>query len=405
MMRLPMVSAFKSRRLHLGVCGSIAAYKAVEIMRLLQKAGIEVSVTLTEAAERFITPLTFASLGADPVYTQMFEQGDETSIFGHLQPGRTAHALLIAPATATTLARIAGGFADDMLSAQVLSFPGPLVIAPAMNPNMWDNAATQENVRRLQARGATFVFPESGAVACGDTGQGKLAEPLAIAFAAAKALVPQDFSGKKVLVTLGPTAEAWDGVRLWTNRSTGKMGAALVAAACLRGAEVHAVAGPGVPALPDGCHRYDVTSAKEMLAAASDIWPQMTHGLFAAAVGDFYPEPFGAEKFKKTDAVDGFSISFKQNPDILATLGQSKGQRGILGFAAESNNLEESARGKLVRKNADIIAGNLIGQEGMGFAASTNTMFVCDKNGREEHWPSLAKDEVAWRLLDWLLTL
>jgi len=399
-------SALTGRRLHLGVCGSVAAYKAVDIMRALQKAGVAVSVTLTEAATRFISPLTFESLGADPVYTRMFGQ-DEGAQFGHLQPGRTAGAMLIAPASATTLSRLAVGLADDMLAAQALAFPGPLVIAPAMNPQMWQNPATQHNVTLLTGRGCTFVYPASGVVACGDTGQGRLAERGEIVLAAAKALLPQDMAGMSILVTLGPTWESWDGVRVWTNRSTGRMGAALVHAAWLRGATVHAVAGPGVPELPGGVQRHDVESAVQMFEAAKALWPGNDAGIFTAAVADFHPAPHDREKFKKQDAATGFALDLLPNPDILATLAASAGaNQKIVGFAAETSGLEAATRDKLRRKKAHLMAGNLVGGPAdSGFAAATNRMFVCDHNGREEECPVMSKEDVAWRLLDWLLTL
>lgn len=398
-------SALQGKRLHIGVCGSVAAYKSIEIMRSLQKMGVQTSVTLTESATRFLAPLTFEALGADPVYTSMFGQ-DDGVLFGHLQPGRTADALLIAPATATTLARLASGLADDMLAAQVLAFPGPVVIAPAMNPHMWSNPATQHNVAVLAGRGMTFVPPDSGLVACGDSGQGKLADSGEIILAAAKALLPQDLAGQTMLVTLGPTREQWDGVRVWTNLSTGRMGAALVYAAYLRGAAVHAVAGPGVPELPASVARHDVQSAADMYAVARKVWPDVRLGIFTAAVADFAPEPYGAQKFKKQDASEGFTLKFLPNPDILASLAQvARPDQRILGFAAETTQLEEAARAKLIRKKAHLIAGNLIGGPDSGFASPTNSVFVCDRAGREEHWPTLSKEDVAWRLLDWLSTL
>lgn len=404
-MPLRPFSVLQGKRLHLGVCGSIAAYKSIEIMRSLQKLGIQVSVTLTESAARFLTPLTFEALGADPVYTAMFGQ-DDGVLFGHLQPGRTADVLLIAPATATTIARIASGMADDMLAAQALAFSGPIVIAPAMNPHMWRNPATQHNIKTLTERGITFVQPDTGLVACGDIGQGKLADSNEIVLAAAQALLPQDLSGQSVLLTLGPTREQWDGVRVWTNLSTGRMGASLVYAAHLRGADVYAVAGPGVPDLPASVHRYDVKSALDMFSAAKPLWPDVRFGIFTAAVADFAPEPFGMDKFKKQDASEGFSVRFLPNPDILASLAQNaRPEQRLLGFAAETQDLEEAARSKLIRKGAHMIAGNLIGGSGSGFASPTNSVFVCDIAGREEHWPTLSKEDVAWRLLDWLLTL
>lgn len=401
---LPAFSALAGRRLHLGVCGSVAAYKSVELMRMLQKRGVGVSVTLTEAAKRFITPLAFASLGADRVDTRMFGE-DSDFPFSHLLPGQCAHAFVIAPATAATLARLASGMADDLLAAQVLAFDGPVVLAPAMNPRMWQNAATRDNVEILRQRGCIFVAPGSGRVACGDEGQGKLAEPLEIALAAAKALLPQDMTGKTVLLTLGPTQEAWDGVRVWTNLSTGRMGAALAYAAYLRGAGVEAVAGPGVPALPENVRRHNVTSARQMFAEAQRLWPHADFGVFTAAVADFAPEPFGAAKFKKADAADDLSISFQKNPDILASLAaQASPAQKILGFAAETENLEESTREKGRRKKASLMAGNLVGVPDSGFAGEANRLFVCDAYGREEHWPVMSKADAAWRLLDWLLS-
>lgn len=397
--------ALKGRRLHLGVCGSIAAYKAVELMRMLQKLGVHCSVTLTESATRFVLPLTFASLGAEPVYTAMFGQ-DDGPAFAHLQPGRAAHAMLIAPATATTIARLAAGLADEILSAQALAFPGPLVIAPAMNPHMFSHPSTRANLRLLSERGCRIVQPASGPVACGDEGAGKLAPLSEIAFAAVQSLVAQDMADKTVLVTLGPTQEPWDSVRVWTNRSSGRMGAALVTAAALRGASVIAVAGPGVPGLPDAVTRIDVVSAKEMYDASLAAWPDCDCGIFTAAVADFSPVPTGGGKFKKADSPDGFSLDFLPNQDILASLAANAAPaQRILGFAAESGNLEQAARTKRERKKAHLLAANDISREDSGFGAATNRMFVVDKNGREEQWPVLSKEEVAWRLLTWLLTL
>ena len=398
-------SALQGRRLHLGVCGSVAAYKAIELMRELQKLGVAVSVTLTESAARFITPLTFESLGAEAVYTRMFGQDDGVR-FGHLAPGQVADAFMIAPATATTLARLASGLADDMLAAQALAFDGPLVLAPAMNPRMWSHPATQHNVSLLRQRGAIIIQPASGQVACGDSGQGKLADLPELVLAGARALLPKDMTGKTVLLTLGPTREQWDGVRVWTNLSTGLMGACLAHAAWLRGAHVHALAGPGVPWLPAGVTRHDVTSARQMFVRAQDLWSQADIGIFTAAVADFYPEPFGAAKFKKSAANDGFDIHFSPNPDILATLAATaQPWQRILGFAAESGNLEEQARDKMRRKKAHMLVGNLISAPDSGFAVPSNRVFVCDISGREENWPTLSKADVAWRLLNWLLTL
>lgn len=398
-------SHYKGKRVHLGVCGSVAAFRAPDLLRWWLKSGLSASVTLTPAARRFVGALTFEALGALPVYTDMFQSDGP---FGHLEPGQTAQAMIIAPTSATTLARLAQGLGDELLACQALAFDGPLVIAPAMNPRMWCNAATQENVEKLRQRGATLVLPDTGGTACGDEGQGRLADLRQIWMASLKALTPQDMAGMKVLLTLGPTREQWDAVRFWSNPSTGSMGAALAVAAWLRGAEVHAVCGPvhGIW-MPGDIARHDVRSAAEMFTAAQDLWPGMDAGLFTAAVADFSPEPHGKEKFKKAGAEAGFSVHFTPNADILKTLAAHRrpdNPQKVLGFAAETvADLPEAVRVKLRGKGADIVAGNRIGQSGAGFGSATNVMAVADAHGREEQWPSLSKADVAWRLCSWLL--
>ena len=398
---------FAGRRLHLGVCGSIACYKALDLLRALHALDIHVSVPLTDGARRFVTPLLFEALGAMPVYGRMFE-GDE--VFDHLEPGQRAQAMLVAPASADALSRLAAGAASDMLSAQALAFDGPLVVAPAMNPRMWRHPATQDNVATLRRRGAEIVVPGCGGTACGDTGQGRLAPVEDLFLAALRALSPQDMAGQRVMLTMGPTRETWDGVRYWTNPSSGTMGAALATAAWLRGAGVTAVCGPGCPDLPAGVERIGVGSAREMFEAASDCWPRMDMGLFCAAVADFSPEPLGPQKFKKEGRQDGFSIRFTANPDILRTLSQQRreGQK-VLGFAAETTpdmeSLLELARGKRARKDADLLAGNRVNSGDSGFGAATNSMAVVDRTGHEEIWPNQSKADVAWDLCSWLLRL
>ena len=287
-----------NKRLHLGVCGSVACCRAADLLRAWRALDLHVSVTLTPGARQFVTPLLFAALGAAPVYTDMFTPGED--VFAHLEPGQHAHALVVAPASADALARLAHGAANDMLAAQALAFDGPLVLAPAMNPRMWAHPATQANAALLQERGAQIVRPGCGGTACGDQGEGRLAPLTDIFLAGLRALAPQDMAGKKVLVTLGPTREAWDGVRYWSNPSTGLMGAALAVCAWLRGAAVTAVCGPGVSyALPRDLDRRDVTNAREMHAVAAALWPGMDMGIFTAAVADFSPKPLGPHKFKK----------------------------------------------------------------------------------------------------------
>lgn len=398
---------WERKRLHLGVSGSIAAYKAPDLVRAWQDAGLSVSVTLTEGARRFISPLVFASLGAAPVYTALFDDPAAPSPFAHLEPGQTADAFVVAPASAATLARLASGAADEILCCQALAFSGRekgrMVLAPAMNPAMWANPATQANAARLRDRGCALVEPGTGRTACGEEGQGRLADMREIYLAGMRALAPQDLAGRRVLVTLGPTREAWDGLRFWSNPSTGVMGASVAVAAWLRGAEVDAVCGPGTPWLPRAIARHAVTSAREMLEAASAVWSRADMGVFTAAVADFAPESGGRGKFKKSDAPDGFAVRFTPNPDILKTLAANRRpDQRVAGFAAESSDLERAVRGKLVSKKADLVVGNLLQD---GFGTARDRVFVADSRGREEQWPSLSKPEVAWRLLTWLASL
>ncbi|MDE7240713.1 bifunctional phosphopantothenoylcysteine decarboxylase/phosphopantothenate--cysteine ligase CoaBC [Desulfovibrio sp.] len=403
---------FPGRRLHLGVSGSVACYKAAELLRAWRRLEMEVTATLTAGAREFVTPLLFASLGAAHVYGDMFAPGGD--VFAHLAPGQGAEAMIVAPATADVLSRLAAGAASDMLSAQALAYAGPLVVAPAMNPRMWAHPATQENVERLRARGVVLVGPDSGEAACGEQGRGRLAEPDAIFFAALRALAPQDMAGLRVMVTLGPTREPWDGVRYWSNPSSGRMGAALAACAWLRGAEVTAICGPGVRMrLPGGVTRVDVTTAAEMFTAASELWPQMDMGFFSAAVADFSPRrpaDGGEGKFKKTGAADGLSLSFTPNADILRTLAASRrpGQR-VLGFAAEivpdMASLLDLARLKLASKDADMVAANPVNAGHGAFGAAEASMAVVDRSGHEEIWNARSKADIAWDLCSWLLRI
>ncbi len=423
--KLSDLSHVRGMGIHLGVCGSIAAFRSLDLVRWWLKSGLHVSATLSQAAERFITPLSFKALGANPVYTNMW---DDEQIFGHLEPGQNMHAMVIAPASASTLAQLAHGDASSMLACQALAFDGPILLAPAMNPRMWNNTATQHNIEILSKRGFEIISPDIGNTACGDEGQGRLADIRHIWLMSIKALTPQDMQGQKVLITLGPTREQWDAVRFWSNPSTGTMGTALAIAAWLRGAEVHAICGPitadaGYFPVHQNLHRYDVKSAHEMFTAAADIWQSAEHninmGIFTAAVADYSPIPFehGQKiKFKKHEQKDGLQINFSPTKDILRTLAsEKKSEQKILGFAAETpagndassldSALLEAVRYKLQNKGADIIAGNNICASDSGFGTSTNSMVVADKHGREEIWPSLSKFDVAWRLCSWLLQI
>ncbi len=393
------------RKIHLGITGSIAAYKAVELMRLWQKAGIEVSVTLTESAQKFITPLTFESLGANPVYKGMFDEP-----LSHLAPSKDANAMIIAPASADTIAQLALGRADTLLAAQALAFDKPIIIAPAMNPRMWKNEATQNNVRALKNVGIDFVGPVSGKVACNDEGEGRLASEIDIYLQGLKAVVDQDFEGKTVLVTLGATQEKFDDIRIWTNKSTGMMGMSLAIAAWLRGAHVHAIASSSVQLEypnDDLFEVHRVVSAENMFDKASEHWYHADYGIFTAAVADFRPKEFGEGKFKKSSVEDDFSLEFYPNKDILKSLAKLKKEhQKVIGFAAEyassQEELADLALKKMYNKNTDIIIGNALKD---GFATSHNKIFIADKMGRGEHWPQLPKPEIAWNILSWLLTV
>lgn len=388
---------FHGKRIHLGVTGSIAAYKALDLTRAFLHLHLQVGATLTASAQKFVTELSFSALGAEPLYSGMFASGAN---FDHLEPS-VADAFIIAPATANILAKMAHGLADDLLSCQILAFPGPVLVAPAMNPRMWNAPATRHNWAILGERGVIRIEPDCGNVACGDTGQGRLAPMDEIFVRTLAALSPQDLRGKKIMLTLGPTREYFDKARFWSNPSTGTMGAAIAVAAALRGAEVTAITGPVDIRLPSMINKIPVITARDMFQAASDIFPSQDIGCFTAAVADYRPPACPAGKYKKNG--QPLSLSFESNPDILATLSRSKktGQQTI-GFAAEAQDLERNAALKLDKKNLDLIIANPIDESGSGFASATNRVVVMDRYGRKESWPQLPKTEIAWRIWDWI---
>lgn len=396
-------SGFSDKRLHLGVSGSIAAYKALDLLRMWRECGISVGATVTEAGQKFTPLINYRALGAEPVYSSMFD--GEASVFSHLEPGRWADAMIIAPATADIIAKIGNGFADDLLTAQVLSFSGPKVVAPAMNPRMWAARPTKENWQRLKDLDFICVEPEPGRVACDEEGAGRLARIEEIYMHGLRAALPSDMSGMRVLVGLGPTREFWDALRFWSNPSTGIQGAAIAAAAWLRGAIVTAVCGPGAPWLPEKIMRIDVTSAAQMLEAVNDFWPEQDIACMAAAVADFKPKSAGEGKFKKAGKTS-LKLEFEATEDILAGLGANKtGEQKLIGFAAETDDLEANAKRKLEAKNLDLILANPLGVPGAGFASATNRITAMDRTGRVERWPELPKPEVAWRIWDWILSI
>ncbi|MEF3698343.1 bifunctional phosphopantothenoylcysteine decarboxylase/phosphopantothenate--cysteine ligase CoaBC [Desulfolutivibrio sp.] len=394
---------FHNKRVHVGITGSISAFKMVMVLRTLIKFGIHTSCTLTKSAHQFVTPLSFHALGVDPVYSELFNPLDDP--FSHLAPSRTAQCQVICPATANFIAKMAHGIADDMLSCQTLAFPHQQIIAPAMNSMMWSSKPVQQNIQVLASRNISILSPREGLLACGDTGHGKLADENDIFLAILHALSPHDLSGKRVLVCLGPTHEYFDVARYWSNPSTGLMGACLAIAAWFRGADVHVVQGPCTFFFPESITITPVTTAHQMYEAMVSEFPKFDIICMAAAVADFSPVPYSQSKNKFKRDITGKTaphIEFISNPDILAKLGYIKSQnQKLIGFCAETSELKMHAEEKLLRKQCDIMVANFIGRDNSGFSSTTNDVEVVDKHGRYEKWPVLPKPEVAWRILDW----
>jgi phosphopantothenoylcysteine decarboxylase / phosphopantothenate---cysteine ligase len=382
----------------LGVTGCIAAYKSCEILRGLQKAGVRVKVVMTEHATHFVGPTTFRALTHEPVAVGLFD--DPSDPIHHISLAEEADLFLIAPATANVVAKIANGICDDLFSTTAQACTAPMVIAPAMNVHMYEAAATQANFATLKARGAHFIEADSGYLACGDVGKGRLADPQVIVERTLAILnADQDLAGKRVLVTAGPTAEPIDPVRYITNHSSGKMGYAIAAAAQRRGAQVTLVSGPS--SLPDpagvACNR--VTTACEMLKAADQAFDSADIAIFAAAVADMRPEQVSDIKLKKGAAgVDLSTIKLVENPDILATLAARKTHQVVVGFAAETNDVEQNAKVKLMNKHADIIVANKVG-DGIAFGTDDDAVMIVSATGTEK-LPLMPKTQLADVILD-----
>lgn len=394
---------YLGKQIHLGITGSIAAFRMIDLIRYLTSQDIIVTATLTESASRFVTALSLRAAGCSKVYQDMFADGEE--VYNHLYPQETLDAFLVAPATADILGKAACGIADDMLSTQILANTRPLLFAPAMNPNLFHAKPTMRNVQTLIDDGHKFIGPVTGNVACGDTGKGRMASLEQIIFNLLKAITDQDLAGKRVMVTLGPTREYFDPVRFWSNPSSGLMGASIAVAAWLRGADVHVIQGPCDVLLPDDMATTKITSAKQMYDACMDLWPDYDAAVCTAAVADFRPPFHGDQKFKKSGG-NGLVLEFEQNPDILATLGQKKSsEQKLVGFAAETTNLQDNAKEKLNKKKLDMLFANPVNESGAGFKSSTNKIFYFDCNGRYESWPLLDKSEIGWRLWDCFLQL
>lgn len=389
----------KGKNIVLGVTGGIAAYKACELTSRLRKAGAQVYVIMTKHACEFVAPLTFETLSNHPTVTDTFAHPDTWEV-EHIALAKRADVFVIAPATANILAKMAHGIADDMLSTTVLATKAPVLVAPAMNTGMWENIATQDNVKLLRQRGIRFIGPEGGFLACGDTGAGRMSEPSEIYEAIENILNPKrDMEGLRVLVTAGPTQERIDPVRYITNRSSGKMGYAIADAAAKRGAKVTLVTGPVNLNVPDHVEAVRILSTQDLYDVMTACCPDMDIVIQAAAPADFTPAIVADQKIKKQG--DGnLTLTLRQTPDVAAQVGRLKREGQVLvGFAAETNDVLENAQGKLQKKNLDMIVANDVTAPGAGFDVDTNIVTFVTKE-KQETLPCLPKTQVAEELLD-----
>jgi phosphopantothenoylcysteine decarboxylase/phosphopantothenate--cysteine ligase len=395
-------------RITLGVTGGVAAYKAAELVRLLQQEGFSVEVVMTRGAREFITPLTFAALTGQKVITDLFGNSENEanleSAIEHIAVAQRTDLLLVAPATADILAKFARGIADDFLSTLYLATTAPVVVAPAMNVNMWNHPATRANIEVLRERRVNIVQPDEGYLACGMVGAGRLASQQEIVGAVKAVLRPQqDFAGETVLVTAGPTCEDLDPVRYLTNRSSGKMGYAIAQAAARRGADVILVSGPTTLETPSGVRRIDVRTAEQMHAAVTKEFSNASIGIFAAAVADYRAAAKSPQKLKKSGAA--LTLDLQPTVDILGEVSRNKADKFIVGFAAETTDVAANARKKLAAKNLDLIVANDVTAEGAGFDHDTNIVSLLSSDGRDSTLPKLSKSEVAQRILDEIVRL
>lgn len=399
-----MSSEMKKPCVVLGVTGGIAVYKACELLRLLQKRGIDVFVVMTQNACRFVAPLTFETLSGHPVAVDTFDR-PQTWEVEHIALAKRADLFLIAPATANIMGKMACGIADDMLSTTVMATRAPVLVAPAMNTGMWENAAVQQNVKTLRARGVEIVAPVSGHLACGDNGAGKLEDVAVIAERACELLfAKKDMEGLRVMVTAGPSREALDPVRYISNRSSGKMGYAIAQAAQKRGAEVTLLSGPVAIEAPQGVKLVPFTTTQELLDRASELAQEQDLLIQAAAPADYRAKEIAPQKIKKQGG-EPMTFTLVENPDVAATLGKAKRSGQVfVGFAAETNDVLAHARDKLARKNLDMIVANDVTRPGAGFDVDTNIVTLITKDGQEA-LPMMSKAEVAQQILDRALAL
>ncbi|MBQ1182203.1 MAG: bifunctional phosphopantothenoylcysteine decarboxylase/phosphopantothenate--cysteine ligase CoaBC [Phascolarctobacterium sp.] len=393
------------KKIALGVTGGIAVYKAVDLVSRLRKQGAEVRVIMTEHAQQFVTPLTFKEISGNKVAVSMWDSNQEFNV-EHIALANWADAFVVAPATANILAKMANGIADDLLSTTLLAAQAPIIVCPAMNTGMYQNSITQENIEKLQKHGVTVMPPAVGYLACGVTGPGRLPEPQQIvefidAFFAKK---DGDMVGMKVLVTAAGTREPIDPVRFVGNRSSGKMGYAIAQAAAQRGAEVLLVTGPSALEIPPNVNGVKVESTNEMLEACMEAYEKMDVVIKAAAVADYRPRDVADQKIKKkTD--DALTVVMDKNPDILKELGARKAHQILVGFAAETQNLLDNAREKIVKKNLDMIVANDVTAAGAGFNSDTNIVKFLFPNGEVRSLEQMAKTQVANILLDTVMEL
>ena len=390
----------KNKTVVIGVSGGIAVYKACDIVSRLKKLNANVHVIMTNNATEFVTPLTFQSLSQNYVVNDMFEE-PKTWDVEHISLAKKADVFLIAPATANVIGKIANGICDDMLTTTVMATTGKVLIAPAMNTNMYRNPILQRNITILKELGYNFVNPESGRLACGDVGEGKLAQPEVIVNEVVNLLTDEekDLQGQKIMITAGPTVESIDPVRYLTNRSTGKMGYAIAKQAANRGAEVTLVSGPTNIAPPSNINKLiKIESAKDMYNAIIENFDDNQVIIKSAAVADYKPKTYSDKKIKKND--DDLVIKLDRNKDIAYELGKIKKDKILVGFAAETNDIIENAKGKIQKKNFDFIVANDLTEEGAGFGTDTNIVKIIDKEGNINKYPQMKKDEVANVILD-----
>ena len=392
----------QNKTIVLGVSGGIAVYKAVELLRLLTKAGATVHVIMTKNAQEFVTPLTFQALSGNPVHTELFSLYEEQEI-GHISLADQADLFLLAPATANLIGKIAQGLADDLLTTSVMATKAPVLVVPAMNSNMYENQFYQRNERLLDEAGYHIMEPASGELACGWQGKGKLPDPEQIFAAADSVLTPKDLLGCQMLVTAGPTREEIDPVRYLSNYSSGKMGFAIAGAAAARGAVVTLVSGPANLTVPVGVKCVPVCSAEEMRTAVLDHYRSAEVVIKSAAVADYRPVERMENKIKKSD--ETLTLQLEKNPDILSELGAQKGERVLVGFAAETERLLAHAAEKLQKKNLDMVVANDLTAEGAGFDVDTNIVRFLFADGRVKELDLMSKEQVANQLLNQVVKL